>query len=211
MRDSFARSDKLNGEITTWSNSLSATTKDVGATWLELLSIIIACDRDEATSGRLGDRCRPTRPGNENLDRYIRRRHTTSSIHPCRCHGVGAEPPEIVVTGGRVKNVTLDLQPARDAVRACGARRCLASDLKNMIDGTKFGLTAHRKLVLTVNVPRGQPRRHLYRRRRRQQHRRIGRHGQCHGRLRFANRRPSTERQRHVFARCRDTARNTAR
>ena len=64
-------------------------------------------------------------------------------------------PPEIVVTGRGVKKVVLDLRPHAPRFVPV-VRELLASGQRRGLSNVKFRLTAQKKLVLTVNVPRGQ-------------------------------------------------------
>jgi hypothetical protein len=155
MRDNFSSSDKLSGNMNSVVNSLAAATKDIGDAWVELLTIIITAIGTKPPPGGHpapgGSAPPPTRTWTGSSGGA----QTTCHLTPADPQSQ-AEPPEIAVTGSGAKGVTLDLKPP--AARFVPVvHPLLTSDLKNRIDGVKFGLNAQRKLVLTVNVPRGQP------------------------------------------------------
>ena len=158
MRDGIVNSRQLNTDVNLVIDNLVATTKDVGATWLDLLSIM-ARSFNAPSSG-------PGAPGNPAGGGASQPRTSTqtgksggavtiSSITPVDA-ALSAVPAEIVVSGRGVKKVVLDLRP-----HAAGfvpiVRELLASGHgQRGLPGVKFRLTAQKKLVLMVNAPRGQ-------------------------------------------------------
>jgi hypothetical protein len=155
MRDNFSSSDKLSGNMNTVVNSLAAATKDIGDAWVELLSIIITAIGTKPPPGGHPAPGGPTQPPTRTWTGSSGGAQTTCHLTPADPESQ-AEAPEIAVTGSGAKDVTLDLKPP--ATRFVPVvHPLLTSDLKNKIDGAKFGLNAQRKLVLTVNIPRGQP------------------------------------------------------
>jgi hypothetical protein len=148
LRIGMANSQQLNTDVSTMVESLVATTKDVGATWLELLSIVV---RSIGTKSQ-GSQSTTTRTQTGTSNGAT----TVSNVTPAD-PAIPAEPPQIVVTGSGVKYVTLDLRPP-SARFVPLVRELLAGDSKDGLRNVKFQLTADRThLVLTINVPRGQP------------------------------------------------------
>jgi hypothetical protein len=157
LRDGIANSKQLNADVNTLVENLVATTKDVGATWLDLLSIVVRSIGTQppapGTNGGSNGMGTPhprtkTRTGSSGGATTISSITVTDPTSP-------ALPPEIAVTGYRVESVTLDLRPPSIRfVPIVGP--LLASDPKNSLTAVKFGLSEG-TLVLTVNVPRGQP------------------------------------------------------
>jgi hypothetical protein len=155
MRDNFSGSDKLNGEMSNMVNSLAAATKDIGNAWVELISIIITAIGTKPPPGGRPTPTGPNPPPTRTWSGSSGGAQTTCHLTPADPQSQ-AEPPEIAVTGSGAKNVTLDLRPP--ATRFVPVvHPLLTSDLKNRIDDAKFSLNAQKKLVLTVNIPRGQP------------------------------------------------------
>jgi hypothetical protein len=158
LRDGMANSQQLNTDVSMMVESLVATTKDVGATWLDLLSIVVrSIGAKSAGPGVPGDRkgTGTTQPTTRTQTGTSSGAITISNVTPAD-PAIPAEPPQIVVTGNGVKNVTLDLRPPSPRFVPL-VRELLAGDPKHGLPKVKFQLTADRThLVLTVNVPRGQ-------------------------------------------------------
>jgi hypothetical protein len=154
LRDGLANSPRLNSDITTLVENLIATTRDVGATWLELISIIL---RSIGTQPGGGGGVPHTPHGSGKVTRTGTSGGaiTVSSITPGDASAVGV-PPQIVVTGGRVKNVTLDLHPSTARfVPIVG--QLTAGNPKYVLTGAKFSVRPNPPgLVLTVSVPKDQ-------------------------------------------------------
>jgi hypothetical protein len=159
LRDGIAGSERLNGDVNALVEGLVTTTKDVGATWLELLSIIMRSIGKESHAAATP----PHPPGSPRGGRVPPRTKTvtgssggaatTSSITPAD-PTVEPVPVEIRVTGNGVKSVTLDLRPTTmhfvPTVRELQAR-----DPKQSLATVKFALSGDH-VVLLVNGARGQ-------------------------------------------------------
>jgi hypothetical protein len=159
LRDGIANSQQLNTDVNALVEGLVATTKDVGATWLDLLSIVVRSIG--TTSPGHGGSGGSTGTGTPQPPTRTRTgisggATTISSITPAD-PASPAEPPQIAVTGSGVKNVTLDLRPPSPRFVPL-VRGLMAGDPRHGLTAVRFQLTADRThLVLTVNVPRGQP------------------------------------------------------
>jgi hypothetical protein len=155
LRDGIANSQQLNTDVNMLVESLVATTKDVGATWLDLLSIVVRSIGTKPSGPGGSKGTGTTQPKTKTQTGTSSGATTISSITPADPESP-AVPPEIAVTGSRVKSVTLDLRPP--SLRFVPVvRDLLASDPKFSLTAVKFELSADRThLVLTVNVPRGQ-------------------------------------------------------
>jgi hypothetical protein len=155
MRDGIANSRQLNTDVNLVIDNLVATTKDVGATWLDLLSIMARSINTQSPG--------PGTPGGpvgsgSSQPRTITRTGTSAgaaTISNITAADPAAAPPEIVVTGKGVKKVVLDLRPHAPRFVPV-VRELLAGGQKHGLSAVKFKLGAQKKLVLTVNVPRGQ-------------------------------------------------------
>ena len=158
LRQGMADSQQLNTDVSALVESLVGTTKDVGATWLELISIVVRslgtkspCPGDHAASFATPRPVTITRTATSSGGAT-----TMSSVTPADLE-IPAEPPQITVTGSGVKNVTLDLRPPSPHFVPM-VRELLAGDPRNGLKTVKFQLAPDRThLVLTVNVPRGLP------------------------------------------------------
>jgi hypothetical protein len=157
MRDGIANSRQLNTDVNLVIDNLVATTKDVGATWLDLLSIIARSINTQSSGpatagGSTG--AGTTQPRTISQTGSSNGAATISNITPYD-PAISAVPPEIVVTGKGVKKVVLDLRPHAPRFVPI-VRELLAGGQKHGLSAVKFRLSAQKKLVLTVNVPRGQ-------------------------------------------------------
>ncbi len=155
MRDGIVNSRQLNTDVNLVIDNLVATTKDVGATWLDLLSIMARSIQSPGPAGPGAPAHTGTsQPRTSTQTGTSGGAATISNITPAGA-AISAAPPEIVVTGRGVKKVVLDLRP-----HAAGfvpiVRELLASGQNRGLSGIKFRLSAQKKLVLMVNVPRGQ-------------------------------------------------------
>ncbi len=154
MRDGIANSRQLNTDLNLVIENLVATTKDVGATWLDLLSIVtrsISSQSAGAAGRSAGGVPQPrtiTQAGTSGGAATI------SNITPADA-ATPAAPPEIVVTGKGAKKVVLDLRPHAPRFVPI-VRELLASGQAHRLSGVKFRLNPQKKLVLMVNIPRGQ-------------------------------------------------------
>ena len=158
LRDGIANSRQLNADINTLVENLVATTKDVGATWLDLISIIIRAIGTQPSNGGGGGGAPNAPPGpgvTVTRSGTFGGATTLSSITPANNSIVGV-PPQIVVKGARVKSVVLDLRP-RSLQFVPLAQQLIAADLKRSFSA-KFAMSSDSlSLILTVNVPDGQP------------------------------------------------------
>jgi hypothetical protein len=160
LRDGLANSKQLNADINTLVENLVATTKDVGATWLDLISIIIRAIGTQQPHGGGGGGGTPHTPPGPGI--MVTRSGTSggattlSSITPADNTIVGV-PPRIVVKGAHVTSVVLDLRPP--SLRFVPVvPQLMAADLRRSFSA-QFALSSDSSsLVLTVTVPDGQPR-----------------------------------------------------
>ncbi len=168
LRDGITNSKQLNADINTLVENLVATTKDVGATWLDLISIIIRAIGTQQPNGggSSGGNTPHTPPGpgpTVTRSGMSGGTTTTSSITPAD-GTVSGVAPRIVVNGANVKSVVLDLRPpslqfvpfvqqltAGDRNRSLGAKSARSLNAKFSMSSDSSGL------VLTVNIPSDQP------------------------------------------------------
>lgn len=165
LRAGLATSTQLNANINNLVEGLVATTRDVGATWLDLISIVLrsvgpqtpcpAPNRDFSVAGQASAihtrTATITKTGSSGSARTISRITPADVTSP-------SVPPEIEVRGVGVREVTLDLRPPSadfapfvEPLRAHGAR---AAELT----GVRFELSADRThAVLLVEIPPNQP------------------------------------------------------
>jgi len=155
LRDDLSTSEKLNGDITTLVHSLATATKDIGNAWVDLLTIVISAIGAKPPSGDHPPRPNPTGEPTRTLTGSSGGARTTSCLTPSDPNSK-AEPAEIAVTGYGVKEVTLDLRPPSMRFVPL-VQPLVTSDRRNSLGGVKFSLDPQRKLVLAVDVPRGQP------------------------------------------------------
>jgi hypothetical protein len=155
MRDGIANSRQLNTDLNLVIDNLVATTKDVGATWLDLLSIVTrSISAQSAGTGAAGGSAGISQPRTITQAGTSGGAATISNITPADAT-TPAAPPEIVVTGRGAKKVVLDLRPHAPRFVPI-VRELLASGQEHRLSGVKFRLNPQKKLVLTVNIPRGQ-------------------------------------------------------
>ncbi len=160
LRDGVANSTQLNADINTLVEHLVATTKDVGATWLDLISIIIRAIGTQPPNGGGsnggGTPHTPPGPGATVSQKGTSGGATTfSSITPADA-AVPGVPPQIVVKGANVKSVALDLRPPSPRFVPF-VPQLMAADLKRSLSAKFTSSSDPPRLVLTVNVPGGQP------------------------------------------------------
>jgi hypothetical protein len=156
MRDGIANSRQLNTDLNLVIENLVATTKDVGATWLDLLSIVTRSisSQSAGTSAAGGFGAGISQPRTITKAGTSGGAATISNITPADA-ATPAVPPEIVVTGRGAKKVVLDLRPHAPRFVPI-VRELLASGQAHRLSGVKFRLNPQKKLVLTVNISRGQ-------------------------------------------------------
>jgi hypothetical protein len=164
LRDGIANSKELNTDVKLLVENLVATTKDVGATWLDLLSIIVRSIGSQPPNPPPPHgyaRSRESGKQRATAGTVIQRGTSGSATTICSLTPADPEspvvPPVIVVKGVRVRSATLDLRPP--SLRFVPVVRSLvASDPNHGLPAVKFELSADQThLVLTVNVPRDQP------------------------------------------------------
>jgi hypothetical protein len=159
LREGMANSQQLNTDVSMMAEKLVATTKDVGATWLELLSIVVRSIGAKSPDSGAPDGSRRTgtmQPTTRTRTGTSNGVTTVSNVTPAD-PATPAEPPQIVVTGSGVKNVTLDLRPPSPRFVPL-VHELLAGDPKQGLRNVKFQLAPDKThLVLAINVPRGQP------------------------------------------------------
>jgi hypothetical protein len=159
LRDGMANSQQLNTDVSMMVENLVATTKDVGAAWLEMLSIVVrSVGATSPVSGAPAGsrRTGTTQPTTRTQNGTSNGARTVSNVTPAD-PTIPADPPQIVVTGSGVKSVTLDLRPPSPRF-VPRVHQLLAGDPTHGLSDVKFKLAADKAhLVLTINVPAGQP------------------------------------------------------
>jgi len=166
LRDGIANSKELNTDINALVEHLVATTKDVGTTWLELLSIIVrALGTQPSNGGGSNGGGRPhTPPGPGPTVTQSGKSGgatTFSSMTPAES-SVRGVAPRIVVNGPNVKSVALDLRPPSlqftpvvQQLTAGNGPRSAKAKFAGSIDA-KFSRGADAAgIILAVNVPDG--------------------------------------------------------
>lgn len=113
LRDGIANSKELNTDINGLVEHLVATTRDLGTTWLELISIIIRAIGAQPSGGSNGGSTQPSPagPGPAVTQSGRSGGATTLSRMAPADSSVRGIAPQIVVNGDNVKNVVLDLHP----------------------------------------------------------------------------------------------------
>jgi len=156
LRDGIANSQKLDTDINTLVESLVATTRDVGATWLDLVSIVI---RSIGTKPQDPGKPGPKHPAPAPTVTQIGTSGsatTSSSITPAD-PAIPGVPPQIIVNGVRVRSVVLDLRPHSISFVPI-VHQLLGLNSRPAKITAKFDVNrdqAH--LVLTVSVAGDQP------------------------------------------------------
>jgi hypothetical protein len=160
LRDDIPKSNRLNTDLNMLVENLVATTKDVGAIWLELLSIVtraMGTDNPSPPPGQGGGpRPGPTSSGPRTVIGTSGSAVTSSGITPAD-PTIPAVPPRIVVKGARVREVTLDLRP-RSSRFVPFVHRLVMPSTNYVLTAVNFALSSNRtSIVLFVNVPSDQP------------------------------------------------------
>lgn len=155
LRDGISGSDRLNKDVTSLVEGLVATTKDVGATWLELLSIVLrSIGKEPPPPPPGGGGPPPNPPRTKTVTGTSGGAATTSSMTPAD-PTIEPVPLDIVVSGTGVKSVTLDLRPP--SIRFVPFLHDLKGrDPKYSLASVEFTRNAGGKLVLSVNGQAGQ-------------------------------------------------------
>ena len=183
MRDGIANSRQLNTDVNLVIDNLVATTKDVGATWLDLLSIMArSIGKQSPGPGGPGGPARTgtTQPRTITRDRHLGRRRDDQQYHRRRSGDFGRAARDRRDRQRREEGRARSAA-ARAALRAGRAR---ASGERSKTRPLGREIQAQRA---EETGPDGQcsarpGRRHLHRRHRRQQHQPCRRHGKCHHR-----------------------------
>lgn len=161
LRDDVSQSQQLNDDVKALVDNLVATTRDAGRAWVDLLTIITKAIGEPSGGGQPhppGGTCGPRHTPSAEPRTTIARTSSDSAkmISSLTSWDPTGIPAEIAVTGYGVKEVILDLRPPTSQFVPL-VQPLFSSDHTRSIDGVKFGLSPQRKLVLTVNVPRGLP------------------------------------------------------
>lgn len=157
LRSGISNSRQLNSDINALMENLLATTKDVGATWLELISIIVRAIGAQPPSGGGGPSHTPHGSGPVTQKGTSGGAATVSTFTPGDADIVGV-PPQIVVRGKRTKSVSLNLHPSRPGFAPL-ALQLFAKDRRHSLSSVKFTKSSGDppRSVLTVTVPDNQP------------------------------------------------------
>jgi hypothetical protein len=163
LRFGITNSAQLNTDVNMMIENLVATTRHLGSTWLELISVIIrALGAQQPLQGGGSFGGGPSLFGS-GLGTFTQtgksaNATTTSSITPAEI-GIAASPPEIVVKSKRVTNVVLDLRP-RSPGFSPFVRELVAGNSKRSrsLGSAKFTTSQNPpRFVLTIDVPARQP------------------------------------------------------
>lgn len=166
LREGISTSQALNTDVTKVVESLVATTKDVGAAWLGLMSIVVRSVAPQSTTpndctGMQQNFAGLHSPGLSRATITTTTRTassggatTISSITSTDPSGGAKVPVAIVVKGRGAEQVTLDLRPP-SASFAPFARPLAGNDPRHSL-AVSFGLSDN-KPVLTVDIPTGLP------------------------------------------------------
>jgi hypothetical protein len=158
LRQGIANSRQLNSDINLLIENLLATTKDVGTTWLELISIIVRAIGAQPPHGGGGTPHTPPHgSGTVTKKGTSGKAVTVSTFTPGDADIVGV-PPQIVVKGARATSVSLNLHPST-AEFAPLALELFAKDRRYSLSSVKFSQSSDDppRSVLTVTVPDNQP------------------------------------------------------
>jgi hypothetical protein len=151
MRHGMTQTGQLNANISMLAESLVAVIRDIGITWLELISMIVRSVDTQAPlpGGSGGGGIPPRRGATVTRTDQSGGAKTFSSITPADAKIRGV-PPDIMVTGNRAKHVSLELRPSSVSF-VPHIRHLVATDPKHSLTA-KFKKSSDR-LVLVVEVP----------------------------------------------------------
>lgn len=158
LRLGIANSRQLNSDINVLMENLLATTRDVGNTWLELVSIVVrAIGAQPPSGGGGGPKHTPHGSGPVTQKGKSGNAVTVSTFTPGDDDIVGV-PPQIVVNGAKVTSVSLNLHPAT-AGFAPLALELFAQDRRSSLSSVKFSQSSDNppRSILTITVPANQP------------------------------------------------------
>jgi hypothetical protein len=158
MRHGMTKTGQLNANISTLAESLVAVTRDIGVTWLELISMIVrSIDTQPQPGGSGGGGIPPPPPRRASTVTHSAKSGgaTTLSSFTGADPDIPAVPPRIVVKGAKAKHVALDLRPS-SARFVPHVRHLVHSDPKHSLSA-KFTKTSDPlRLVLVIEVAAGQ-------------------------------------------------------
>jgi hypothetical protein len=159
MRHGMTQTGQLNANINMLAESLVAVTRDIGVTWIELLSMIVRSLDAQAPL--------PGGPGGGGIPHPPPRRggtvtHTSKSGGAATLSSITAAdaeipvvPPHIVVKGKKAKSVALDLRPSSTRF-VPHIRHLVATDPKHSLTAKFTRSSDPLRLVLVVEVPDSQ-------------------------------------------------------
>jgi len=161
LRTGFANPQRSETDVNLLIETLGASIRDVGAAWIDVLSIIL-----RSAGARTSAPERPGTPPESGAphpapDTVTRTDTsadvtTTSSVTPADPHRPSL-PALIVVKDVRVKNVALDLRP-RSPSFVPVVRPLMAADPKLVLSSVRFELSPDQaQLILTVDLSVDQP------------------------------------------------------
>jgi hypothetical protein len=156
MRHGMTNTGQLNANIGTLAESLVTVTRDIGVTWLELISMIVrSIDTQAPLPGGFGGsgfpHGPPRRGGTVTRTAKSGNATTHSSFTPADAETPGV-PPHIVVKGAKAKHVALDLRPS-SARFAPLVRQLVHSDPKHSLRAKFTPGSDPLRLMLVVEVP----------------------------------------------------------
>jgi len=157
MRHGMTKTGQLNANINTLAESLVAVTRDIGVTWLELISMIVRSIDTQPQPGGSGGGIPqpPPRRGSTVTHNAKSGGATTLSSFTAADSEIPAVPPRIVVKGAKAKHVALDLRPS-SARFVPHVRHLVHSNPKHSLSA-KFSKTSDPlRLVLVIEIPDGQ-------------------------------------------------------
>lgn len=157
MRHGMTNTGQLNANINTLAESLVTVTRDIGVTWLELISMIVrSIDTQPQPGGSGGGIPQPPPRRGSTVTHNAKSGGATtlSSFTPAdaETHGV---PPHIIVKGAKAKHVALDLRPT-SARFVPLVRHLVHSDPKHSLSAKFSGSSDPLRLVLLIDVPNRQ-------------------------------------------------------
>ena len=157
MRHGMTNTGQLNANINTLAESLVTVTRDIGVTWLELISMIVrSIDTQPQPGGSGGGIPQPPPRRGSTVTHSAKSGGATtlSSFTPAdaETHGV---PPHIIVKGAKAKHVALDLRPT-SARFVPLVRHLVHSDPKHSLSAKFSGSSDPLRLVLLIDVPNRQ-------------------------------------------------------
>lgn len=159
LRHGLANSDQLKSDVNTLLEHLLATTRDVGSTWLELMSIIVQSLGAKPPQGGGGSTPHTPPPGSGTVTQEGKSSGavTNSTFTPGQADIVG-KPPQIVVQGKRVTSVSLNLHPSTPGFAPL-AQPLSTKDQQYSLNSVEFTTSSSRppRFVLTITVPVSQP------------------------------------------------------